>query len=111
MDAFATAVSGMQAASSQLDVTADNIANMSTPGYRPREVSLESAAAGGVTSLVTEGPAPILLPGVPPAEQPSGTDLVPEMADLLAAPIAYEANMRIASASEQMTANLFDNYC
>lgn len=108
MDAIATALSGMQAASLQLDVAANNVANVSTPGFRPDQVALASAAGGGVAARVVPGPAPVLLAGVPAEAQPSGTDLISELETMIAAPIAYAANARIVSTSEQMNGYLFD---
>ncbi len=110
MNAIGAALSGMQAASLQLGVAANNVANASTPGFRPSQVALSTAPGGGVAAQVVPEPAPILLPGVPSAQQPSGTDLVTETVTLMAAPIAYEANARIVSAAEQTTARLFDRY-
>ena len=110
MDVIATALSGMRAASLQLDVAADNVANASTPDFRPSRVSLSSSSGGGVSAQIVPDPVPILLPGVPAASQPSGTDLVSETVTLMTAPFAYAANARIVSASEQMTASLFDHY-
>lgn len=108
MDAIASALSGMRAASLQLDVSANNVANASTPGFRPSRVDLSTSPGGGVSAQISQDPAPILLPGVPAGSQPSGTDLVSETVTMMTEPFAYAANARIVSASEQMTASLFD---
>ena len=55
------ALSGMQAAQSQLQASASNVANLSTPGYRRQEVQQASQRGGGVQTKITrsdiEGPA------------------------------------------------------
>jgi flagellar basal body rod protein FlgG len=94
MSAISAAVSGMQAASLQLDVTANNVANLSTPGFRPSAVAL-STGAGGVNAQV--------IPGTTP-----GTDLLTEMVTLVTAPILYDANARVIRIAEQTTASLVD---
>ena len=61
MNTISTALSGMNAAMSQLDVAANNIANSQTPGYRRQIATPQAAPAGGVTTTIThagaEGPA------------------------------------------------------
>jgi flagellar basal-body rod protein FlgC len=100
VDAISTALSGMQAASLELDVAANNVANLSTPGFRPSAVSLSASPDGGVAAQVAPGPPTSL-----------GTDPLNEMTTLIVAPLAYAANARVVTASEQMTASLFDRRC
>jgi flagellar hook protein FlgE len=102
MDAIAYALSGMQAASLQLDVSANNVANLPTPGFTPSEVGLSAASGGGVAARVAPGP--------PPSSGPSGTDLLAETATAIAAPVVYAANARIVTTSAQMAKSLFDAY-
>ena len=111
MDALAIAASGMRAASLRLDVAAGNVANVSTPGFRPSRVALAAAAGGGVDARVVPGQAPPTLPGVPAAEQPSGVDLIDEVATFVEAPLAYAANARVVRADRTMTASLFSARC
>jgi flagellar basal body rod protein FlgG len=94
MSAISAAVSGMQAASLQLDVAANNVANLSTPGFQPSAVAL-SSGAGGVNAQV--------IPGTTP-----GTDLLTEMVTLITAPILYDANARVVRLADQTTQNLID---
>ena len=94
MSAIDAAVSGMRAASLQLDVAANNVANLSTPGFRPSAVVLNSGASGVNAQVV---------PGATP-----GTDLLTEMMTLVTAPILYDANARVVSVAAQTTQHLFD---
>lgn len=56
------ALSGMQAAQTQLNVAAHNVANMNTEGFRRQLVQQTPQAQGGVTSTVTtaDDPGPAL---------------------------------------------------
>ena len=110
MSTVTSALSGMQAASLQLDVAANNVANMSTPGFQPSEVALSSMGGGGVAAQVVPGPVPPALPGIPAAEQPSGTDLIDEMATLVEAPIAYAANAKVVRAWDETTSSLLNAF-
>ena len=91
MDAISSALGGMQNATLQLDVAANNIANVSTAGFRP-----------------LGGQAPPVLPGVPADEQPSGVDLATELVTTLTAPIAYAANARVVDAARATGNSLLD---
>jgi flagellar basal-body rod protein FlgC len=108
MDALSNAVSGLRAAQLQVDVAANNVANVNTPGFQPSVTEQESQAGGGVAAHVAAGQAPPNLPNVPAADQPSGTDLTTEMAALVTGPIAYAANGRVIDFSVQATRSLLD---
>ncbi len=108
MDALSNAVSGLRAAQIQVDVAASNVANVNTPGYQPSVTDQQSQAGGGVAAYVTAGQAPPNIPGVPAADEPSGTDLTTEMAALITGPIAYAANGRVVDFSVQSTRSLLD---
>jgi len=108
MDALSNAVSGLRAAQIQVDVAASNVANVDTPGYQPGVTEQQSQAGGGVSAYVTAGQAPPNIPGVPAADEPSGTDLTTEMAALISGPIAYAANGRVVDFSVQASRSLLD---
>jgi flagellar hook protein FlgE len=99
VDALSNALAGMQDATLRLDVAANNVANVSTPGFRPSRVDAGS---------VRPGDAPPVLPGVPGDEQPSGVDLGEEVVTTVTAPIAYAANARVVSAARELDKSLFD---
>ena len=54
MNTISSALSGMNAALSQLDTAANNIANSQTPGYRRLEVAQQAVAGGGVTTTIVQ---------------------------------------------------------
>ncbi|HEX7082974.1 MAG TPA: flagellar basal body protein [Gaiellaceae bacterium] len=110
MDALGDAISGLRAAQLQLDVAAGNVANLNTPGFQPQDVALSSRADGGVSGTVVPGQAPPTIPGLPAGQQPSGTDLIEEMATLVSAPISYDANARVVDATAATTRSLFEAF-
>lgn len=69
IDAIMPAISGLQAAESRLHQTANNLANLSTPGYVPRRLDQAALPGGGVgivgSSALPEGP---LAPGQRPLD-------------------------------------------
>ena len=60
--ALSTAASGMDAQQTRLDVTANNIANVSTPGFKKSRAEFEDvmyqvlSAPGAPTSAITRNP-------------------------------------------------------
>ena len=103
------ALSGMQAAQAQLNVTAQNIANVDTPGYQAERVDLVDLSTGGVgvggiSTDPTPGPHP---PGV---TRGSHVDLASEMINLTRAKLLYSANAAVLMVGQRMTGALLDMF-
>lgn len=87
------AQSGLAAAATRVDVSANNVANALTDGFTPSRVTTAEVAGGGVTAAVTRVADPLaearadraLLAG-------SGTDLVEEVVAQRTAARLFEAN-------------------
>ncbi|MDN5568113.1 MAG: flagellar basal body rod protein FlgC [Paracoccus sp. (in: a-proteobacteria)] len=120
--ALRLAASGMRAQSERMRHTAENMANIDTPGYRRKLVSFEQATdfgrptgevqAGRLQLDQSELPR-IYDPSHPMADdegyfQGSNVDVVIEMADSREAGRSYEANLRIFEQSRQMGSALLD---
>jgi flagellar hook protein FlgE len=88
-------LSGMRAADLLLTATADNTANVNTPGYRAEQVDLATDATGGVTAGVSRAPEP-------------GVDLVEQMTNLSVAQAVYTANARVLRAAMENERTLLD---
>ena len=116
------AASGMRAQSERMRHTAENIANIDTPGYRRKLISFEEQTNfGRPTGAVeasrvqldrTELPS-IYNPAHPMADeqgyyQGSNVDLVIEIADSREAGRSYEANLKMFEQTRQMGASLLD---
>ena len=86
-----------------LDVTAHDIANVSTPDFRPGRV--EAAALPGQAGAVVTG---VSRSAQPPAEGMSGTDLAEETVSLVVAGAAYGANAAALRTQLETTGTLVD---
>jgi flagellar hook protein FlgE len=84
------ALSGMHAHSRSLAATANNIANVSTPGYARLETSFSSNASGGVSAFIS------------PSSDNVGVDLASEMLDSINAEIGFKANALVFETGADM---------
>jgi flagellar basal body rod protein FlgG len=83
-------VSGLHAARTVLDVSAHNIANVSTAGFRPQRAELRALEPrSGVAATVTQEPEAPTAPGI------SGTDLPLEAVNVFVARHTYAANAQM----------------
>ena len=96
MDALAIAASGMQAAQTQINVAANNIANQNTPGYKAQEVNLVDAPDDGGVEVA----------GVQSTDQP--VDPSSEMAKLRQAAFLYGADAMVVRAADNMYGSLLN---
>lgn len=88
------AVSGVQAASTRLNVSAHNVANANTPDFRKQVVQQSQEAAGVVTTIGK-------------AEE-VGVDLAAELVAQQAASYDFKANLRTLRTQEEMMGSLLD---
>ena len=90
------AQSGLEAASTRVNVSAHNVANALTPGFRPVAVATEERLEGGVEARI--------VPNDPQVESrldaaalgygaASGTDLATELVSQMAASASYRASL------------------
>lgn len=124
-DAFDAAGSALAAERMRLDVTADNLANAQSTGYRRKEVVLRTAggfdaalrAARGVeVGAIVEDTAPprrVYDPGHPDADAQGyrampNVDTVREMTELIGAQRAYEANVTAMQTAKTLFARTLD---
>ena len=87
--------SGMQAAQAQLQVSANNIANLNTEGYHRQELQQSAQAQGGVSTSVRRA-----------AE--AGSDLEADVVAQLQAKNAFLANLAVFKTSNKMQGALLD---
>lgn len=93
--AMTTALSGMLAQTTRVGNTANNIANLDTPGYQRRITSMSDMHPGGVTTTTR--------PSSEPAD-PAGSnvDMATEMLDLIGAQTAFAANASVFETGADM---------
>lgn len=128
MDPISTALSGLNAASARIGVSASNIANSqstTTVGqngqtvnkpYVPQEVVQKTQNGGGVsTSLRDVSPpsVPVFAPDNPAAGQDGivqlpNVDQTREVANQILATNAYKANLNVMKRTDEMTESLLN---
>lgn len=111
MHGILTSLSGMLNAFRRNDITAHNITNSQTSGFRPTQVSNEEVPTGGVQiSETTQAPAPVpedlqLPAGSPPL---SNVDLANEVTNQLINKNAFQANLNALKAQDEALGSLLD---
>jgi flagellar basal-body rod protein FlgC len=117
-DALGATMSGMRAQALRLRLSAENIANADTPGYRRKLVGFEALADGagvqaGPVRLDPTAPARRHDPANPLADAEgyvtgSNVNLVLEIADAREASRSYEANLKMFEQTRAMSQALLD---
>ena len=126
------AISGMQAATRRLEISASNVANARSDGalpdaqenyapdapraYTPRRVDQVDISGGGTRAVVSDvspNYVPTYDPGTPYANAEGmvaypNVDLTEEAIQQLIAQYAFAANARVVTAYDQMAKSLFD---
>lgn len=122
IQSMAASASGMTAQSARLRLSAENLANADTPGYRRKFVEFHArtpdaenaaAVAVGRVQLSRKELPRIHDPDHPLADaqgnyEGSNVDLMIEIADSREAQRSYEANLRLLDQARQMTRGLID---
>lgn len=89
------ALSGMNAAQTQLNVSAHNVANLSTEGFKRQQTVQTEQPDGGVKTSVTRSPV-------------EGNALEADVVSQLQAKNAFLANLAVFKTSNQMAGALLD---
>jgi len=99
------AASGLLVAGAQLAVTADNLANLDTSGYRQRQADVVELSGGGAAVTgVSQAP------NDAGASNEDGSDVDPaqQVVQLDQAQLLYTASARVAQTAEQTLGTLLD---
>ena len=110
---FNAAISSVKAHSRKLDVTANNVANVNTNGFKRDQATLQEGDAGDVRVHVRKDmtPAPLdpLAPEAPGLSQElSNVDLADEIPSLVPTTIGYKVNLKVIRARDEMIGSLLD---
>lgn len=89
------ALSGINAAQTRLNASANNIANLNTDGFRRDEVSAQAVESGGVSVSVSKS-------------DRVGTDLVQDIVEQKMAALEFKANVQVLKTSAQVMGSLLD---
>ena len=107
------AVSSIWAHGRKLHVTANNVANVNTNGFKRDQAILQEGTAGDVRVHVrkdmTPAPPDPLAPDAPGIEKElSNVDLADEMTGLIPTTIGYKVNLKVIRARDEMIGSLLD---
>lgn len=91
----AVSLSGMNAAQTQLQASAHNVANLNTDGFSRQEVALKAQPQGGVSAAVNKASVP-------------GNALETDVVSQLQAKNAFLANLAVFKTSDKMAGALLD---
>jgi flagellar hook protein FlgE len=97
------ALSGLQAAQKLVDVSANNIANAQTPGYRRQMLQQQAQATGGVSTSVTTAVSTAVEPG-----ENLSTELVTDLVQQRIGAASFAANLQVFKAHDAMLGTLLD---
>lgn len=89
------AISGMNAATTQLGVAAHNVANAVTPAFRRQQVVQHSQPGGGVSTQITRATEP-------------GSNLAADLVQQKVALYSFKANLRTVQVEHEMLGSLVD---
>lgn len=106
----ANSLSGINAAQTALDVSAHNVANQATPGFKRQDVVRTEAEGGGVQVTVTQ-----TTPELPVARQQNAAQTTPpaeistaDLAEMLKSKNALLANLSVFRADNVMGGKLLN---
>jgi flagellar hook protein FlgE len=106
-------VSALQAYRGQMEVTANNIANVNTDGFKKSRASLQEGTSGGVQVNIkqvdTPGQRYQALEGDQTVEkETSNVDLTEEVPQMTVTQHAYQANMKVIQTQDEMLGNMLN---
>ncbi len=112
INATDSALSGIKACGTKIGVTANNIANMNTDGFKKSRAVLEEGHPSGVTVSIEEIDTPgAILPaqdGSGETREMSNVDLEEEVGNLITTRTALSANIKTLKTWDEMTESLID---
>jgi flagellar hook protein FlgE len=111
--AIHSALSGLTAFSTQIDVTAHNVANVMTNEFKKSRTEFVALETGGVLSVIQKnesaGPSILNNTGYGPAQlELSNVDLGEEAISLIISQRGYEANLQTIKTADDMLGSLLD---
>ncbi len=112
MNSVSNNLSAIQAMETQMNVTANNIANVDTNGFKESSAVLTEGAKGGVVVSISRPDGSTgLAAGTKPdakAQEPSNVDLTQQLSGMIPTQQGYEANLKAIKAQNEMLGSLID---
>ena len=109
---YNAAISGLQAASLKLRVSANNVANANTDGYQRQQVTTQAGTYGvevKVEKVSTVEPInSVQASGELRSGAPSNVDVAEELLEIKAAENLFEANLKTLNTNDNMLGRILD---
>ena len=109
---YNAAISGLQAASLKLKVSANNVANANTDGYQKQQVTPRTGTYGVEVKVekvsAVESPNNIQTGGEPIPDAPTNVDVAEELLEMKAAQNLFEANLKTLNTNDNMLGRILD---
>ena len=110
--AYNAAISGLQAASLKLRVSANNVANANTDGYQRQQVTTQAGTYGVEVKVekvsTVESTNSVQASGELRPNAPSNVDVVEELLEMKAAQNLFEANLKTLNTNDNMLGRILD---
>lgn len=109
---YNAAISGLQAASLKLKVSANNVANANTDGYQKQQVTTQTGTYGVEVKVekvsTVESPNNNQSGGELRPDAPSNVDVAEELLEMKAAQNLFEANLKTLNTNDNMLGRILD---
>jgi flagellar basal-body rod protein FlgC len=92
---FGISLSALNAYMTRMNVTANNIANLNTEGFRPSKAIINDSGSGGVYVNIRQSAIPEV-------------DLAKEMTDLMVTEAGFKANLKTVSTGDEVIKSILD---
>ena len=113
ISALSNTVSALRSFVTKLGVTADNIANVNTDGFKKGRATLHEGHNGAVRVEISRDTSPgirydVLEDNEIVEKETSNVDLAEELPDLMMTKRAYQANLKTLETQDEMLGSLLD---
>ncbi len=114
ISALNSTITALRAFVTKLNVTADNIANVNTDGFKKNRATLQEDQNGGVRVEIRRDNSPGFIydsvdeNGEKVEKETSNVDLTQEIPDLMMTKRAYQANLKTLETQDEMLGSLLD---
>ncbi|BBB60362.1 hypothetical protein UNDYM_2092 [Undibacterium sp. YM2] len=102
VSALNSGLSGLQAYARALDSSGHNVANASTAGFVPQQVSFQEQPAGGVIANISKEGSSLA------SQEQSGTDLNTEIVQSLQFKTGFDLSAKIIKTKDELLGTLID---
>lgn len=102
ISALNSGLSGMKAFQRALDSSAHNVANASTAGFVPQQISFQESPAGGVNTTISKAGSSASDDSV------SGTDLTSEIVQSIQYKAGFDLSAKLVKTSDEILGTLID---